>query len=187
MSVKFLAQGNNGLPLIFFFFFFLCKYFPYNGKEHRNKVLLCFIVLREHGEWRILYTKIEDRNLTEHLPDGTLRVYPQLNFILALRKYLYLKKKFAHILFYNILSLYNKSRLPAWFIKQRLCSSLELVIVPYSRSRSHVKQRKTNKQTNKQTRQKILYSANMHQILEREKKNQKYRILFGFDILKFVS
>ncbi|XP_060587804.1 acetylcholine receptor subunit beta-like 2 isoform X2 [Ruditapes philippinarum] len=41
---------------------------------------------QEHGEWQILYTRIEDRNLTEHLPDGTLRVYPQLNFWIALQR-----------------------------------------------------------------------------------------------------
>ncbi|XP_060587553.1 neuronal acetylcholine receptor subunit beta-3-like [Ruditapes philippinarum] len=41
---------------------------------------------QEHGEWKVLFTEIEDRNLTEHLPDGTLRVYPQLNFWIALQR-----------------------------------------------------------------------------------------------------
>ncbi|KAL4240919.1 hypothetical protein ACF0H5_001702 [Mactra antiquata] len=33
-----------------------------------------------HGEWRVSHTEIEDKNLTEHLPGGLVRVYPQLDF-----------------------------------------------------------------------------------------------------------
>ncbi|XP_045179220.2 neuronal acetylcholine receptor subunit alpha-2-like [Mercenaria mercenaria] len=39
-----------------------------------------------HGEWEITHTEIEDKNLTEHLPDGTVRVYPQLDFWIYLRR-----------------------------------------------------------------------------------------------------
>lgn len=35
---------------------------------------------RPHGEWVIYRTEIKDRNLTEHLPDGSVRIYPQLDF-----------------------------------------------------------------------------------------------------------
>ncbi|XP_053386471.1 acetylcholine receptor subunit beta-like 2 isoform X2 [Mercenaria mercenaria] len=41
---------------------------------------------KEHGEWHMLYTEIDDKNLTEHLPDGTLRVYPQINFRVILER-----------------------------------------------------------------------------------------------------
>ncbi|XP_053385940.1 neuronal acetylcholine receptor subunit alpha-2-like [Mercenaria mercenaria] len=39
-----------------------------------------------HGEWEITHTQIEDKNLTEHLPDGTVRMYPQLDFWIYLRR-----------------------------------------------------------------------------------------------------
>ncbi|XP_053385826.1 neuronal acetylcholine receptor subunit alpha-2-like [Mercenaria mercenaria] len=40
----------------------------------------------KHGEWEITHTENEDKNLTEHLPDGTVRVYPQLDFWIHLRR-----------------------------------------------------------------------------------------------------
>ncbi|XP_060557883.1 neuronal acetylcholine receptor subunit alpha-3-like isoform X2 [Ruditapes philippinarum] len=39
-----------------------------------------------HGEWEITRTEIEDKNLTEHLPGGTVRVFPQIDFWIYLRR-----------------------------------------------------------------------------------------------------
>ena len=45
---------------------------------------------RLHGEWDLTDTKVDVRNLTEHLPDGTVRTYPQVDFWVYLSKYVYL-------------------------------------------------------------------------------------------------
>ena len=41
---------------------------------------------RTHGEWIIEHTSIADKNLTEHHPDGTVLIYPQLEFWICLSK-----------------------------------------------------------------------------------------------------
>ncbi|XP_052788752.1 neuronal acetylcholine receptor subunit alpha-2-like [Mya arenaria] len=40
----------------------------------------------QHGEWMIVGTALEDMNLTEHLPDGSVVIYPQVDFWLHLRR-----------------------------------------------------------------------------------------------------
>ena len=42
--------------------------------------IIIYFYLRTHGEWEITHTEIEDKNLTEHFPDGTVRVFPQIDF-----------------------------------------------------------------------------------------------------------
>jgi hypothetical protein len=53
-----------------------------------NKCLrFTFTYFRVHGEWDLTDTLVDVKNLTEHLPDGTVRTYPQVDFWVYLSQY----------------------------------------------------------------------------------------------------
>ncbi|XP_053386494.1 neuronal acetylcholine receptor subunit alpha-3-like [Mercenaria mercenaria] len=61
----------------------------YTIEEVKLESLFTVINLEDfevHGEWDLTETRLEDKNLTEHLPDGTVRTYPKMDFWVYLRR-----------------------------------------------------------------------------------------------------